>query len=136
MRDAPCACRSLCAPMSSVEDVLRKIAKLPQNLSCADCGKEDKVFGFKNICMPFRIFVCGTCKAAHQAYSHRVKEINQSNFTQAEVDSLRPPRGSNDLCRQTWLGKLPRDAPERPREGDPLEKFKAFVHAAYESKRW
>lgn len=32
-----------------------------------------RVFGYKNICMPFRTFVCGLCKAAHQAFSHRVK---------------------------------------------------------------
>jgi hypothetical protein len=157
--------------MATVEDALRKIAKLPQNLSCADCGKEEKIFGYKNICMPFRIFVCGTCKAAHQSFSHRVKvralcaqpvqvsascvhslpsqrplspphsnsavqEINQSNVTPQEVESLRPPRGSNDACRQTWLARCPANAPERPREGDPLEKYKAFVHMAYESRRW
>lgn len=59
--------------MSTPEDVLRKLAKLPQNVRCANCDKEDKIFGFKNICMPFRTFVCSMCKAAHQSFSHRVK---------------------------------------------------------------
>ena len=59
--------------MSTPEDVLRKLAKLPQNVCCANCDKEDKIFGFKNICMPFRTFVCSMCKAAHQSFSHRVK---------------------------------------------------------------
>ena len=59
--------------MATPEDALRKLAKLPQNIRCANCEKEDKVFGFKNICMPFRTFVCSMCKAAHQSFSHRVK---------------------------------------------------------------
>lgn len=59
--------------MATPEDHLRKLAKLPQNAVCLNCGAEDKVFGFKNIVVKFRTFVCGHCKAAHQAYSHRVK---------------------------------------------------------------
>lgn len=55
------------------EDVLRKLAKLPENQVCLNCGTEDKIFGFKNIVVKFRTFVCGHCKAAHQAFSHRVK---------------------------------------------------------------
>ena len=55
------------------EDVLRKLAKLPENTSCLNCGKEDKIFGFKIIVVKFRTFVCGDCKAAHQSFSHRVK---------------------------------------------------------------
>ena len=120
-----------------------------------------RVFGYKNICMPYLSFVCGMCKAAHQAYSHRVKvrralaraaaappshvrpltrraqEINQSNFSTAEVDSLRPRNGGgNDRVRRTWLARCGADAPERPRDADPLDKFKAFVLMAYEQRRW
>ena len=59
--------------MSTPEDVLRKLAKLPENTVCLNCGTEDKLFGFKNIVVKFRTFVCGTCKSAHQSFSHRVK---------------------------------------------------------------
>lgn len=59
--------------MTSVDDQLRKLSKLPENIVCPNCFKEEKLFGYKNLCMPFRTFVCGTCKAAHQSFSHRVK---------------------------------------------------------------
>ena len=59
--------------MASAEDELRKLAKLPENKRCANCEAKDDVFGYKNICMPYKSFVCGLCKAAHQGFSHRVK---------------------------------------------------------------
>ena len=30
-------------------------------------------FGWNNICIKYRVFVCGKCKSAFQAYSYRVK---------------------------------------------------------------
>lgn len=55
----------------------------------------------------------------------------------AEVEGLRPQNGgSNDAARRTWLARCPPDLPARPRPGDPLEKFKAFILAAYEDGRW
>ena len=75
----------VCRPMAAVEDVLRKLAKLPQNTACANCGKEDRVFGYKNIVMAYRTFVCGLCKAAHQGYSHRVKVRHASRCMRRAV---------------------------------------------------
>lgn len=154
------------------EDVLRKLAKLPENQVCLNCGTEDKIFGFKNIVVKFRTFVCGHCKAAHQAFSHRVKvraragrastigtppqpahlcnpstcartpsptpqEVNQSTFTMAEVEMLRPANGgSNNAARRTWLARVPADYRGRPCPGDPLPKFKDFILAAYENRQW
>jgi len=127
-----CPCMAL-----TPEDVLRKLAKLPENTVCLNCGTEDKIFGFKNIVVKFRTFVCGHCKAAHQSFSHRVKELNQSTFTMAEVELLRPSNGgSNNAARRTWLARVPPDFRGRPCPGDPLPKFKEFILAAYENRQW
>ena len=171
---------------STIEDDIRKISKLPgtffcveqvypnrrwgsplsshlpENRRCANCEKESDVFGWKNICMPYKTFVCSTCKSAHQSFSHRVKvraligddpciasltrpslisafpqEINQSNFDAADLRGLKPANGgSNDAARRSYLARLPPDSPLRPREGDNLNKYKDFVKMAYEERRW
>ena len=51
-------------------------------------------------------FVCGDCKAGHQAISHRIKGVSMSTFTEDEVDRLRE-RG-NRYAQATWLGRLTR----------------------------
>ena len=66
-----------------------------------------------------------------------LQEVNQSTFSMADVEALRPANGgSNDAARRTWLAKCPADLPARPKPGDPLEKFKQFILAAYEDGRW
>ena len=111
----------------AAEAELKKLAKLAENRRCADCDA-DNMFGHGNVCMPFRTFVCGSCKSAHQAFSHRVKSITQSHWTAAEVESLRARSGGgNDNCRRSWLALCPLDSCERPHEGDHPDKYKAFV---------
>lgn len=56
----------------SVPPELQAIRRLPENMECADCGAHSS-FGHGNVVVKFRSFVCGDCKSAHQAYSHRVK---------------------------------------------------------------
>ena len=93
--------------------------------------------GHSSACMPFRIFVCGTCKSALQAYSHRVKSLSQSTFTAAEVDSFKPRAGGgNDAARRTWMGRLPPGDVFRPRAGDDMSRFKAFVVRVYEERAY
>lgn len=58
--------------MSAPVDVLNVLKRLPDNRKCANCGA-DSQFGHGNIVARFKSFVCGDCKSAHQAYSHRVK---------------------------------------------------------------
>ena len=55
--------------------------------------------------------LCSDCKAAHQAFSHRIKGINMSTFTDEEVDRLHA-RTSADIAAE-WLGKLDRDDVKR-----------------------
>ena len=51
---------------------LNQLRRLADNKKCASCDHEDKM-GFKDVCMKFKIFICGDCKSAHQAFSHRCK---------------------------------------------------------------
>ena len=51
---------------------LNQLRRQPENKKCATCPYEDKM-GFKDVCMKFKIFICGDCKSAHQAFSHRCK---------------------------------------------------------------
>ena len=123
--------------MSSEAEIvadLKRVAKLPENRRCANCDV-DNSFGHGNVCMPFKTFVCSNCKSAHQAYSHRVKSISQSNWNSSEVESLKSRSGGgNEKCRQTWLSKCPNDL--KPKEGDHPDRIKAFIVAAYEEKRY
>jgi hypothetical protein len=51
---------------------LNQLRRQPENKRCATCSHEDRM-GFKDVCMKFKIFICGDCKSAHQAFSHRCK---------------------------------------------------------------
>lgn len=51
---------------------LNALRRLPENKICATCPYEERM-GFKDVCMKFKIFVCGDCKSAHQSFSHRCK---------------------------------------------------------------
>ena len=87
--------------------------------------------------MKFRVFVCGRCKSAFQAYSFRVKEIGQSNFTDDELRGLGGRGGGgNAAARRTYQARLGANDPSRPRNTDDDAKFKAFVVAVYEDKRY
>ena len=52
--------------------LLNKLRREADNRKCATCPHEDRM-GFNNVCMKFKIFICGDCKSAHQAFSHRCK---------------------------------------------------------------
>jgi hypothetical protein len=118
------------------EAELKRLSKLPENRRCANCEAEAQ-HGHGNVCVPFRSFVCGTCKSAHQAYSHRVKSATQSNWTLAEVEQLKARSGGgNDACRRSWLALCAPGDPARPRDGDHPDRYKAFVVAVYEQRRF
>lgn len=54
------------------EAELNKLRRLADNRRCGTCRHEDRL-GFNAVCVKFQIFVCGDCKSAHQAFSHRCK---------------------------------------------------------------
>ena len=94
---------------SKPEQELQKIRRLPFNLECADCTDVSTGFaaGWGAVVMPFKTFVCHKCKSAHQSFSHLVKSVQMSNWSQEEVNVLKQARGGgNAVCRLTWQGGL------------------------------
>lgn len=79
----------------SVEKELSEIRREPANKICPNCQKEDKL-GFDAVCVPFKTFVCSSCKSAHQAFSHRCKSVRMSNWSREEVDKLKTANGGGE----------------------------------------
>ena len=120
--------------LSPAEQKVRKLARLPGNTVCPNCGTTKK-FGFSTICIKFHTFVCNNCKSSHQAISHRCKSLTMSSWTDAEVAELQ--QKGNDYCRRTWLKNAPPiGSGGRPREGDHVDVFKRFVVDTYERKAY
>ena len=118
----------------AAEQKVKKLARLPSNSVCANCGTSKK-FGFSTVCIKFHTFVCNNCKSSHQAISHRCKSLTMSSWTDAEVAELELK--GNDYARRTWLQKAPPiGTGGRPKEGDHVDVFKRFVVDAYERKRY
>lgn len=119
---------------SAAEQKVKKLARLPGNMVCANCGTSKK-FGHSTVCIKFYTFVCSDCKSSHQAISHRCKSLTMSSWTDAEVTELEAK--GNDYARDTWLKNAPPPGTGgRPKEGDHIDVFKRFVVDAYEHKKY
>jgi len=122
------------AEEKKAEDAVNKLRKLPDNKRCANCLEPGHPL-LTAVVMPFKIFVCSTCKSAHQSFSHRSKSTQMSVWTMEEVASLEDKNGGGNRAAQEryFADVRPED---RPREGDNLERFKSFVQRAYIDKKW
>jgi|APGre2960657444_1045066.scaffolds.fasta_scaffold01155_7 hypothetical protein len=89
-----------------LERELEALRRMPCNKSCPNCDAVAQ-FGFKDVNVKHATFLCHDCKSAHQAFSHRVKSLGMSTFTEAEVDAL--TAGGNARAAVTWLGRLTRE---------------------------
>lgn len=119
---------------SAAEKKIKKLARLPSNTVCANCGAIKK-FGFSTVCIKYFTFVCNDCKSSHQAISHRCKSLTMSSWTDEEAAELQ--RKGNDYARRTWLKNAPPiGTGGRPKEGDRIDVFKRFVVDVYERKRY
>lgn len=120
--------------LTAAEQKVRKLARLPANCICANCGT-DKKFGFGTVCIKYFTFVCNNCKSSHQAISHRCKSLTMSSWSDAEAAELQ--QKGNDYARRTWLKNAPPvGVGGRPKEGDSVDVFKRFVVDVYERKRY
>merc|ERR1712137_375802 len=91
--------------LMAAEKELSRLRKLPENKICPNCGVKESL-GFQAIVVPFKIFVCSSCKSAHQAFSHRCKSASMSNWTMEEVAMLDEQNGGgNRLAAANWLAK-------------------------------
>lgn len=119
--------------LTPAEQKVRKLARLPGNCVCPNCGTT-KTFGFSTVCIKYFTFVCNDCKSSHQAISHRCKSLTMSSWSDQEVAELLSK--GNDYARRTWLKNAPPvGTGGRPREGDHIDVFKRFVVDVYERKR-
>jgi Putative GTPase activating protein for Arf len=109
---------------------LESLRRLPANKTCPNCPATAPL-GFRDVCVKFPSFVCSDCKAAHQAFSHRIKSLGMSTFDVAEVDAL--ASGGNAAIAATWLGKLDRDAiaAAAPRKDAKLSDWHAWIRRIY-----
>lgn len=119
----------------AAEKELNRLRKLPENRLCPNCRREDKLVGFGAIVVPFKMFVCGECKSAHQAFSHRCKSVSMSNWTMEEVQMLDEKNGGgNRVALQTWLADVPDSA--RPTPDSRQDELKRFIDLVYNKKAW
>ena len=71
--------------MGDCEDELNYLKGLEANKRCADCTAVSS-WGYDDVCMKFKSFMCHECKSAHQSFSH--------------------------LCKVRWYARLQPAAPE------------------------
>jgi hypothetical protein len=119
---------------ANVERDLNALRRLPDNRICGTCRIEER-FGFKNVCMKFRIFVCSDCKSAHQALSHKCKSVTMSNWSRAEVDELKAPNGGNSANFSSIFARL-EAVPWPVSKGCHPNDLKEFVRTAYDELKW
>jgi hypothetical protein len=119
----------------AAEAAVKKLARLPSNCVCPNCGTEKK-FGFGTVCVKYWTFVCNECKSSHQAISHRCKSITMSSWSMADVETLQAH--GNDVARRTWLQHAPAIGTQgRPQPGrDSIDVYKAFIVDVYERKKY
>lgn len=126
------------ASTKQIEEYLQKIRRTPSNKLCANCRAPSRL-GFSAVCVKYGSFVCDLCKSAHQSFSHRTKSVTMSTWTIEEVRALDEKNGGgNDWCRARWFAKISESELERyaPKEGEPLDNYKKFVHMTYELGKW
>jgi|688.fasta_scaffold209065_2 hypothetical protein len=63
-------------------DTLRQLA---ENKSCFDCGEKGTMYC---VMQPFGVFVCSACAGVHRDFSHKVKGISMSTFTDEDIKFL------------------------------------------------
>lgn len=132
---APVANMARAPAARDLDKELEALRRLPANRLCPSCPAS-AALGFRDVCVKFGAFVCSDCKAAHQAFSHRVKSLGMSTFEGVEVDTLRS--GGNASVAATWLGKLSREqvAAQAPKPGAKHTEWHAWIRRIYEEKEF
>ena len=58
---------------------------LPENKQCFDCHEKGTMYC---VMVPFGVFVCSSCAGVHRDFSHKVKGISMSTFTDEDIKFL------------------------------------------------
>jgi len=77
--------------------------------------------------------VCTKCSGLFRAFSHRVKGISMSNFSQEEVDQL--VKGGNGVAKKIWMATWVEDDYPIPDVGDE-KRIKGFIKFCFERGGW
>ena len=64
---------------------LRRMTKLPANISCMDCPRQGPHL---HVVMEYKTFVCSPCAQLHGKLQHDVRSITQAEFTTDEIQEL------------------------------------------------
>ena len=108
---------------------IRKLQRQKKNRLCFDCGDR----GPNNVCVPFGIFVCDQCAGVHRSFTHRIKGISMSRWSEEEVSELEEK--GNIVGAKTYLKGWDEDRFPRPDSNDKRA-IKEWIKAVYENKRF
>lgn len=112
-----------------VSKEINEMRKLPANKKCFECGE----IGTTYIVQDFGVFACSGCAGIHREFSHRVKGLSMSNFTNNELETLKTQ--GNEVGLRTWMARYnPRDFPQ-PGPKD-TRRIKDFIRLKYKERRW
>ena len=119
---------------AGAEDALKQLQLLAENKACANCTAQSAA-GHGAVVMkangaPLGIFVCHTCKSAHQSFSHYCKSVSQSYWKHDEVALIRA--GGNERARATWMARCAPGGQLTPNAGAAAAKD--FVQRCYNEK--
>ncbi|OQS02322.1 ADP-ribosylation factor GTPase-activating protein AGD14-like [Thraustotheca clavata] len=102
----------------------------PSNRRCFDCNE----MGPQYVCLDFNTFVCTTCSGIHREFSHRIKSISMSSFSDTEVNNI-VKHGGNDAAQKYWLARF--DVNSQPSSNlNARDRIRNFIRDAYIDRRW
>nr|CAD1833142.1 unnamed protein product [Ananas comosus var. bracteatus] len=110
------------------EKIIRGLLKLPPNRKCINCNSS----GPQYVCTSFWTFICLTCSGVHREFSHRVKSVSLSTFTNQEVEALQ--RGGNQRAREIFLKDW--DSQMRLPDSSKIDKLREFIKNVYVDKKY
>ncbi|XP_020108923.1 probable ADP-ribosylation factor GTPase-activating protein AGD14 isoform X3 [Ananas comosus] len=111
------------------EKIIRGLLKLPPNRKCINCNSS----GPQYVCTSFWTFICLTCSGVHREFSHRVKSVSLSTFTNQEVEALQ--RGGNQRAREIFLKDWDSQQMRLP-DSSKIDKLREFIKNVYVDKKY
>ncbi|CAK4656853.1 hypothetical protein LEN26_000146 [Aphanomyces euteiches] len=100
------------------------------NRRCFDCNE----MGPQYICLDFNTFICTSCSGIHREFSHRIKSISMSTFTDTEVKNM-VKFGGNDAAQKYWLARF--DVNSQPSSNlNSRDRIRNFIRDVFIDRRW
>ncbi|KAL9179299.1 hypothetical protein ACHAXT_008589 [Thalassiosira profunda] len=117
----------------NLDDVVRKLQRVPSNKACADCTS--KLTQCVNL--THGTFVCMACSGVHREFNHKIKGIGHSSFTAEEVAMLREPTSGNEAVNAHYLARYSSsDRMKQPQNNNDLQHLREWIRMKYTDKYW